>query len=181
MKKMISVSALALALALVLMSGSFISFAEASDGSFEIAGGVGTGLNDLKSTEGILLGAWIMSLSRVIDLRVEPNVEYVAARSNQSMYFAGVSPVFRFSVYGQDIKPFFDAGVGLSGGSRVRIYHRGFGQDFFFSPTAGAGIKFGKSSDGFSLFARWLHHSNAGFFHPNEGLDSAYIMLGYRF
>lgn len=172
-------------LVLVMVTGFFISYAAADDSddysSFEIAGGIGRGLNDLRSTEGILLGAWKIPLYKVVELRIEPNVEYISARMNQSMYFAGVSPVFRFSTHGKIINPFVDAGCGLSGGSRTTIVNRSFGKDFFFSPTAGAGVKFGKSSDGFSLFARWLHHSNAGFFHPNEGLDSAYLMLGYSF
>ncbi len=170
-----------LILVLVVIGGFFVPFAEAADSNFEIAGGVGRGLNDLKSTEGILLGAWAMRLSSAVQLRIEPNVEYIAARSNQSMVFAGVSPVFRFGTNGQTLNPFFDVGVGLSLGSRKILYDRNFGGEFFFSPTAGAGVKFGKSESGFSLFARWLHHSNAGIFPPNEGLDSMYLMLGYRF
>lgn len=169
-------------LVLVLVAVFFVSYAWAEDdSSFEIAGGIGRGLNDLKSTEGILLGAWIMRLSKVVDLRVEPNVEHIWARDHQSMFFAGVSPVFRFSTHGKTINPFADVGCGLSGGTRTTIINRSFGKDFFFSPTAGGGVKFGESSYGFSLFARWLHHSNAGFFHPNEGIDSEYLMAGYSF
>jgi hypothetical protein len=170
-----------LVMVLVVIGCFVIPVARADDSVFEIAGGVGRGLNDLKSTEGILLGAWIMRLSSAVELRIEPNVEYIAARSNQSMFFAGVSPVFRLGTSGKSLNPFLDAGVGLSAGSKKMLYDRNFGGEFFFSPTAGAGIKFGKSEDGFSLFARWLHHSNAGFFPPNEGIDSVYLMLGYRF
>ena len=179
MKTIISVSVLTLALVAALCF--FVPFAEADDSSFEIAGGIGKGLENIGSTEGIVLGAYIINLSKVVELRVEPNFEYIAAKNNQSMYFAGVSPVFRFSTHGKSLNPFFDVGVGMSGGSRVILLDRSFGKDFFFSPTAGAGIKFGKSSEGFDLFARWLHHSNAGFFHPNEGIDSVYVMIGYRF
>lgn len=177
MKKIISI----LVLALVMFVGCFIQRAEADDNNFEIAGGVGRGLNDLKSTEGILIGAWIMRLSPAVELRIEPNIEYIAARSDKSMFFGGVSPVFRLGTEGQDINPFLDAGVGLSMGSTKLLVNRNFGGEFFFSPTAGAGVKFGKSESGVSLFARWLHHSNAGLFRPNEGIDSVYLMLGYRF
>lgn len=173
-------------LASVIVAGFFISCASAADDSgdysrFEIAGGIGRGLNDLRSTEAILLGAWKFQLSKVVDLRIEPNVEHIWARDHKSMFFAGASPVFRFSTSGKSVNPFADIGCGMSGGTTARILDRSFGKDFFFSPTAGAGVKFGGSSYGFSLFARWLHHSNAGFFHPNEGIDSEYVMLGYNF
>lgn len=165
----------------VIISFAFILPAWASDSGYELAAGAGKGLNDLKSTEGIILGAWIKRLSPLFELRIEPNVEYIAARADQSMVFYGVGPVIRFGSYGQSINPFLDAGCGVSIGSKTQIFDRNFGRDFFFSPTAGAGIKFGKSERGVSLFARWLHHSNAGLFPPNEGLDSLYLLLGCRF
>ncbi len=165
----------------VIIATAFIPPVEAADSGYELAGGVGTGLNDLKSTEGILLGAWITRLSGLLELRIEPNVEYIAARAGQSMFFFGVGPVLRFGSYGQSINPFLDVGCGVSIGSRTMLFNRDFGGDFFFSPTAGAGIKFGKTESGVSLFARWLHHSNAGLFPPNEGIDSLYLLLGYRF
>jgi len=155
--------------------------AGASDSGYELAVGAGKGLNDLKSTEGIFLGAWITRLSSLLELRIEPNVEYIAARADQSMFFYGVGPVIRFGSYGQSINPFLDVGGGVSIGSKAMIFDRNFGRDFFFSPTAGAGIKFGKTERGVSLFARWVHHSNAGLFPPNEGLDSLYLLLGCRF
>ncbi len=171
-----------LALALgVIIAVVFILPAGAADSGYEIAGGVGTGLNDLKSTEGILLGAWITRLSPLFELRIEPNVEYIAARADQSMEFYGVGPVIRVGSNGQSINPFLDVGCGVSIGSRTMLYDRDFGSDFFFTPTAGAGIKFGKTDSGVSLFARWVHHSNAGLFPPNEGIDSLYLLLGYRF
>lgn len=93
----------------------------------------------------------------------------------------GVSPVLRFGTHGQRLNPFLDVGVGVSIGSRTTLLNRDFGSRFFFSPTAGAGVKFGSSASGISLFVRWLHHSNADLFPPNEGIDSLYVLLGYRF
>jgi hypothetical protein len=157
--------------------------AEAADSSYEIAGGVGTCLNDLGSTEtqGILLGAWISRLSNLLELRIEPTIEVIAPRSGKSLLLGGVNPVLRFASHGQSLNPFLDVGVGVSVGSRDTLLNRDFGSNFFFSPTAGVGVKFGTSASGLSLFMRWLHHSNAGFYPPNEGIDSLYALLGYRF
>ncbi len=165
----------------VIIPFAFVLPAAASDSGYELAAGAGKGLNDLKSTEGILLGAWITRLSPLFELRIEPNVEYIAARAGQSMVFYGVAPVIRLGSYERSINPFLDVGCGVSIGSKTMLFDRNFGKDFFFSPTAGAGIKFGKTERGVSLFARWVHHSNAGLFPPNEGIDSLYLLLGYRF
>ncbi len=166
----------------VIITVALIQPADAADSGYEIAAGAGTGvLNDLKSSEGILIGAWITRLSPMFELRVEPNVEYVAARAGQSMYFYGVGPVIRYGSYGHSVNPFLDLGCGLSIGSRSMLYDRNFGKNFFFSPTAGGGIKLGRTERGVSLFARWVHHSNAGMFPPNEGIDSLYLLLGFRF
>ncbi len=165
----------------VIIAVAFILPARASDSSYELAVGAGKGLNDLRSTEGILLGAWITRLSPLFELRIEPNVEYIAARADQSMVFYGVGPVIRLGSNGQSINPFVDVGCGVSIGSKTMLFNRDFGRDFFFTPTAGAGIKFGNTENGVSLFVRWVHHSNAGLFPPNEGIDSLYMLLGYRF
>ena len=164
-----------------IVFGSLVLSAGTADSGYEIAGGGGVSLSNLGSTEGIFLGAWTTGLSNVIELRVEPNVEFIAARSGKPMVLCGVSPVFRISTHGQDLNPFLDAGVGVSVGSETKLLNRNFGSNFFFSPTAGAGIKFGRAASGVSLFMRWLHHSNAGIFRPNEGIDSLYLIMGYRF
>ena len=165
----------------VIIFFAFILPAGAADSGYEFAVGAGKSLNDLKSTEGIVLGAWITRLSPLLQLRIEPNVEYIAARADQSMFFYGVAPVLRVGSNGQNINFFLDVGGGVSIGSKTMLFDRNFGRDFFFSPTAGAGIKFGRTERGLSLFARWVHHSNAGFFPPNEGIDSLYLLLGCRF
>ncbi len=168
-------------LALGIILGIFAHSAEGAENGYEIAGGIGTSLNDLGSTEGILLGAWIKRLSGILEFRIEPNAEFIAAGKGQSLFLCGVSPVLRLGAHGQSLNPFLDAGLGVSIGSKTTFLNRNFGSNFFFSPTAGAGVKFGRSANGVSLFARWVHHSNAGLFTPNEGIDSLYVLLGYRF
>ncbi len=156
-------------------------FADGSHGAYELGSGVGTNLNHIGTTEGTFLVAWSSSLSTTFQLRIEPNVQFIQAGSGQSLFFVGVSPVLRIGVQGQSLNPFVDAGVGVSVGTRDMLANDNFGSYFFFSPTAGAGVKFGRSEDGLSLFVRWLHHSNAGLFPPNEGIDSLYVLLGCRF
>lgn len=169
-------------LALGIIVSAFMHSAEAADSGYEIAGGVGMSLSDLGSKEGIFLGAWITRLSSLLELRIEPNAEFIKAKDGKSLFLCGVSPVVRLlAAHGQGLNPFLDVGVGVSIGSRTTLFNRNFGSSFFFSPTAGAGIKFGSSASGVSLFARWVHHSNAGLFPPNEGIDSLYMLLGYRF
>ncbi len=164
-----------------MVTGISACAAEASGDGYEIAGGAGMSLSYLGSTEGILLGAWIRQLSGVLELRVEPNAEIIAPRKGHSLFFGGVSPVLRLSTHGRSLNPFIDAGVGVSIGSNTGVLDRNFGSNFFFSPTAGAGVKFGRSEKGVSLFVRWVHHSNAGLFPPNEGIDSLYVLTGCRF
>jgi hypothetical protein len=168
-------------LAVGLFLGLFSVFAEAANSGYEVAGGAGMSLSRLGSNQGIFLGAWITRLSIILELRIEPNVEFIAARTGQSLFFGGVSPVIRLGTHKRNLNPFIDAGVGLSIGSKTVFLHRNFGSNFFFSPLAGAGVKFGRSETGVSLFARWVHHSNAGLFPPNEGIDSLYLLFGYRF
>jgi hypothetical protein len=168
-------------LMLLIITGIVTTTAEAAEDGYEIAGGIGMSLNDLGSTEGIVLGAWIKRLSKTVDLRIEPNAEVIVARTGHSLFLGGVSPVLRLGVQGKRLNPFLDAGVGVSIGSRTTLLNRDFGSSFFFSPTAGAGIKFGKTTGGVSFFVRWVHHSNAGLFQPNEGIDSLYALFAYRF
>lgn len=168
-------------LAFGIIVGAFMDSAEAADSGYEIAGGVGMSLSDLGSKEGIFLGAWITRLSNRLEFRIEPNAEFIEAKDGKSLFLLGVSPVLRFGTHGQNLNPFLDVGVGVSIGSRTTLLNRDFGSRFFFSPTAGAGVKFGSSASGISLFVRWLHHSNADLFPPNEGIDSLYVLLGYRF
>jgi len=150
-------------------------------GEYEIAGGGGISVNQVRASQGMILGAWITGLGEATELRIEPNVEFIETTSGECMFLGGVSPVLRFGIHEQSISPFLDLGVGVSIGTRRELNGWNLGSVFFFSPTAGVGVKFGKSEKGMSLFARFLHHSNADFFPPNQSLNSVYLLLGYRF
>ncbi len=148
---------------------------------FEIDGGAGMSLSRLRSAQGMLIGAWPIGLPDFFELRIETNVELITTRSGKSMVIGGAGPVLRVGTRGKKINPFFDIGGGVSVGSRKKLSEKDFGTIFFFSPTVGAGIKFGRSARGISLFTRFVHHSNAGLFHPNESINSLYVLLGCRF
>ena len=176
-RKNMCISVLALGIFLV----TSLPFAEAAAGDYEIAGGVGMSFSAFRSTQGILLGAWITRLGNAHKLRIEPNMEFIGSKSGKSMFLGGVSSVVRLGTDGRSLNPFLDLGVGVSIGSRKTFINRDFGGYFFFSPTAGMGIKFGRLASGVSLFTRWVHHSNANLFPPNMGMDSLYVLLGYSF
>jgi hypothetical protein len=164
--------------------GVLASLVEAVAGDYEIAGGGGMSVNALQpvhATQGMLLGAWIIKLGRYFDLRIEPNVEFIAATSGESMFLGGVSPVLRLRTRGHTLNPFVDVGAGVSLGSRKAFEGWNMGSQFSFSPTGGGGIKFGKSESSVSIFARFIHHSNANLFPPNQSLNSVYFLMGYRF
>jgi len=169
-----------LVFALVIM-GTFVPSVKAAAGEYEIAGGGGMSLNSVHAAQGMILGAWITRLGKAFELRIEPNAEFIVTTSGQSMFLGGVSPVLRLGIHGQSLNPFLDVGAGVSIGSRKEINGWNLGSVFSFSPTVGVGIKFGRSEKGVSLFARFLHHSNADLFPPNQSLNSVYLLLGYRF
>jgi hypothetical protein len=173
-----------LVLTLCIAAGTFVPSTEAIAAEYEVAGGGGMSINSLQpvhATQGMILGAWITRLGKAFELRIEPNVEFMVTTSGQSMFLGGVSPVLRLGIHGQSLNPFLDVGAGVSIGSRKAFPGWNMGSLFSFSPTAGGGIKFGRSEKGVSLFARFLHHSNANFFPPNQSLNSVYLLLGYRF
>ncbi len=174
--------------AYVVLALAFISVLPTSSGAaagdYEIAGGGGMSVNALQpvhAAQGILLGAWITRLGKSLDLRVEPNVEFISATTGKAMFLGGVTPVLRLHTHGHTLNPFVDIGAGVSIGSRRSFEGWNMGGNFFFSPTGGAGVKFGSSEKGVSLFARFVHHSNADLFPPNQSLNSVYLLLGYRF
>lgn len=171
-----------LRMALAVIICTFIFFGIASAGDFEIAGGGGTSLTAPQAIEGMLIGAWTKTLSGVFDLRIEPNLEFIESKAGQIMLLAGVSSVFRIGTHGQELNPFLDVGAGVSVGSKKTLDQDNYlGGYFFFSPTVGAGIKFGRSESGVSFFLRVLHHSNANLFPRNHSLNALYALLGYRF
>ena len=172
-----------LVLALAFISALPLSV-KAAAGDYEIAGGGGMSVNALQhvhAAQGILLGAWITKLGGSLDLRIEPNVEFISTTTGKSMFLGGVTPVLRLHTSGHSLNPFVDIGAGVSVGSRKSFDGWNMGGNFFFSPAGGVGVKFGSSERGVSLFARFVHHSNADLFPPNQSLNSVYLLLGYRF
>ncbi len=168
-------------LVFIIIAYTFMPSAESAAADYEIAGGGGISAGSPQSTQGILIGAWIKRLNTLLELRIEPNLEFIEARSGTSMFIGGVSPILRLGTHGQSLNPFLDGGVGASISSKKTLGDWNLGGNFFFSPTVGAGVKFGSSESGVSIFARFVHHSNADLFPPNQSLNLLYFLLGYRF
>lgn len=104
---------------------------ESAAGDYEIAGGGGISTGTPRSTQGILLGAWIKRLNNLLDLRIEPNLEFVKTRSGASMFIGGVSPVLRLGAHGQGLNPFLDVGAGASISTKKTLGDWNLGGYFF--------------------------------------------------
>lgn len=82
------------------------------------------------------------------------------------------SPVF---VYRANTAPitYLKFGVGAAWLSDTRIQSRNLGSHFQFEDQLGLGWQWGRHD----LSLAYMHYSNAGFTHPNDGIDS--IVLAY--
>jgi lipid A 3-O-deacylase len=90
------------------------------------------------------------------------------------------SPVFTLnfnSFDGAKLKPYIDAGIGVSYISKKHINDRRFSTGFEFEDRVSLGV----SIDGIDVYFRYMHYSNGGFKRPNDGLDIVSIGLNYRF
>ncbi len=79
------------------------------------------------------------------------------------------SPVFVYEFAGQDIKPFIEAGIGVSVFSATRVGDKNLGSAFNFEDRIGLGLKFGDTQ---RVGLRATHYSNAGIKEPNDGIES---------
>lgn len=92
--------------------------------------------------------------------------------SNNTLSFA---PVFRYEFGGDYIKPFIDAGIGVSVFQHLEVEDKHLGTAFNFEDRIGAGLHFGNGQE---VSLRVTHYSNAGIKEPNDGIES--YSLNYR-
>jgi lipid A 3-O-deacylase len=89
--------------------------------------------------------------------------------------------VFRFIRSSGWIRPYVEAGVGVRLLSHVRETEtRTFSSSFQFADMVGVGAQFGAHQNYLAGF-RFQHLSNAGFEHPNPGINFSQIYLQYNF
>jgi lipid A 3-O-deacylase len=93
----------------------------------------------------------------------------------------GLTPVFRFIKSSGWIRPYIEGGVGIRLLSHVReTEDRTFSSSFQFADMVGVGAQFGGHQQ-YQAGFRFQHLSNAGFDHPNPGINFSEIYLQYNF
>jgi lipid A 3-O-deacylase len=111
----------------------------------------------LESSIGHVTGYWDTGLTHWVGDR---------KASNNTLSFA---PVFRYEFSGDFIKPFIDAGIGVSAFQRLEVENKQLGTAFNFEDRIGAGLHFGNGQE---VSLRVIHYSNAGIKDPNDGIES---------
>ncbi|UYZ84590.1 acyloxyacyl hydrolase [Entomomonas sp. E2T0] len=98
------------------------------------------------------------------------------ATGNHSLSFA---PVFTYNFNtNSEIKPYIEAGIGITGFSRTRVSNKKLGSAFNFEDRLGLGITF---LDRQKLGLRVIHYSNAGIKKPNQGINNYSLFYSYAF
>ncbi|PVZ20175.1 MULTISPECIES: acyloxyacyl hydrolase [unclassified Pseudomonas] len=88
------------------------------------------------------------------------------AGGRHSISFA---PVFVYEFGQGNIKPFLEAGIGVSLFSGTSAGDQKFGSAFNFEDRIGAGLKFGETQ---KVGIRAIHYSNGSIKQPNDGIES---------
>ncbi|MFJ4141213.1 acyloxyacyl hydrolase [Pseudomonas sp. NPDC089734] len=86
--------------------------------------------------------------------------------SNNSLSF---SPVLVYEFAGQSVKPYIEAGIGVSVFSNTQVENNKLGSAFNFEDRIGFGLRF---AGGHEIGIRATHYSNAGIKEPNDGIES---------
>jgi len=93
--------------------------------------------------------------------------------SNNTVSFA---PVFVYEFAGDSVKPFVEAGIGVSIFQHDEVEDNKMGTAFNFEDRLGFGLRFGHGQE---VAVRAIHYSNGGIKEPNDGIEA--YSLNYRF
>lgn len=122
------------------------------------------------------LGNWTASLSPAVEFtRFRYRGDAPAARSLAEV---GGIAMFRFARQAGWLRPYAEAGLGMSLFSRQDLGDKIFSTAFQFSEHLGLGLGLGEH---WALGARFSHYSNADIQIPNKGLDMQQVMLSFSF
>ncbi|WP_144140779.1 acyloxyacyl hydrolase [Paraburkholderia sp. BCC1884] len=93
----------------------------------------------------------------------------------------GLTPVFRVIKSSGWFRPYVEAGVGVRLLSHVReTSNRTWSSSFQFADMVGLGAQFG-SHQNYAVGFRFQHLSNAGFEHPNPGINFSELYVQFNF
>jgi len=92
---------------------------------------------------------------------------------------AAFSPVFLFTIPSKHtyLRPYLEAGIGISIISDTVIGDRNLSSAFNFEDRIGFGLRWDK----YDINFRYMHYSNAGLYQPNEGIDIFILTLSCYF
>lgn len=110
---------------------------------------------------------WLQERGIPLSGHFESSMNYWRGFTSE-IYGIAVSPVFVYS-FCEDcsVKPYVDAGVGLSLISNTTIDNRNMASLFHFEDRFGIGIEV----NNIDIHFRYMHYSNAGMVQPNDGID----------
>jgi len=96
---------------------------------------------------------------------------------NKTNYGVALSPVFGYYFDLGEIKPYVEAGIGVSLFKHTFIDNRNISSHFLFEDRIGAGVRV----KNFDFSFRYMHYSNAGIVKPNSGIDIFIGSISYKF
>ena len=96
---------------------------------------------------------------------------------NKTNYGVALSPVFGYYFDLGEIKPYVEAGIGVSLFKNKWIDNRNMSTNFLFEDRIGAGVRV----NNFDFSFRYMHYSNASIKAPNNGIDIFIGSVAYKF
>jgi len=120
----------------------------------------------LQSRHGRLTGYWEAAFS------------YWNAQESRDNYTLSLAPVFVYEFHGSGIRPFVEAGIGVSAFRHTQLDDHRLGTALQFEDRLGVGLRLG---NGQSLGLRAMHYSNAGARQPNDGMESYSLFYQWQY
>jgi hypothetical protein len=143
---------------------------------FGIGGGINFDGNPVSQI--LLIPAYNRRLanSRHVLYRLEGNIELLEGFRKITLV-AGLSPFLRWYMKETGPGPFVEIGAGVNVITRNHTGNKEHGGFIEFSPSAGAGVRFGSQERPISISLRLRHLSNAHIFPINQSVNTLYLIL----
>jgi len=157
----------------------FPGYSFSEDRNFELGLGIGSNLDGISTTHGLIAPAVNFKLSdnNSLWLHLEGDIEIIS--DDKTTFVFGAAPMLRYYLLDNaSIKPFVEAGAGPNLISRSKVENRELGGSFIFSVMGGAGIEF---KSGMKIAYRFRHLSNAGLYEHNDSINAHCLMLSFGF
>ena len=123
--------------------------------------------------------SWLESKVGYLSGYYELSLNYWKGKSSnhKDNYGIALSPVFNYYFNMGEIKPYLEAGIGVSAYKNKWIDDRNLSTNFLFEDRLGVGARVGNLDFSF----RFMHYSNASVKAPNMGIDIWIGSISYKF